>query len=140
MFAYLASTCDNLLSSANHLSYINNEIVGENGILSVKNPTFHFKVSALDNFEFHISSGIKPTMPVLWKPNEQDLIQYIHGNNNGLRIKRLSPDVILPTRCTSDSTGNDVSTSQPTTVPAHSTTAVPLGFAMAFSLSLKSDL
>ena len=125
IFAYMAPTCDPLLSSANHLSYVNNKIVGEKGNITISYPTFHFQISALNNFEFSISSGIKSGKPVLWKPNENDLVQRINGNNNSFRIKRLTPDSILPRRCTPNSMGYDVSTSEPTTIPPHSTATVP---------------
>ena len=140
LFAFYSPDCDNLMSSADHLNYSKNSILGNDGKIIVSFPTFQFVIKASNNFEFAISAGKQSNLPVLWTPQEQNMIQQIQNDDNTFQIKRLSPDSVLPRRSTKDSTGYDVSASQSTPIAPNSSVTIPLGFSMAFSTKLKCDL
>ena len=129
------------MSAVDHLSYMGNTIHGENGNIVVTYSTFDFSVHAEDNFKFTISPGKESTThPVLWEPTQDRLVNSVTSTKHLLKIKRLSPDSLLPQRATPDSSGYDVVSSQPTNIPAQSTITIPLGFAMQFDPTLKCEL
>ena len=57
IFVYYTKNSDLLMLAVDHLSYNQCKIIGKDGIIQVKFPTFHFNVRAIDNFECFVTPG-----------------------------------------------------------------------------------
>ena len=139
MHAYLTTTSDALLSSADHLSYNNCSITGHNGIIKISYPTFQFDVLGSENFEFNILPGKSSNKPVLWKPAPENQITEI-SSMDSVKIKRLHPDATLPQNATNLSSGYDVSSTSSLQVLPCTQVTVPFGFAMSIPAHLQCEL
>ena len=134
-----------LLSAADHLRYINCKIIGEQNKLHIHFPTFSITTHGSTGFEFPITAGKEINLPIEWTPLSTDLCDIIHlpspsSTNNIVHIKPMTPDCIIPYRATTDSTGYDVATPVPCSIPSHSIVRVPLGFAMSFPNNIQCQL
>ena len=138
-FCYYTPTTDSCMAANDHLSYAGNTLFGKNGTLHIAFPTFSFETLGRDHFEFDISPGKDSNLPILWEPNNHNVIRDFTFNNN-VSIKRLSPHTIIPRRSTNGSTGYDVASSIDISIPPASTVKVPLGFAIQVPSHLQCEL
>ena len=140
LFGYLTEKTPMLLFSAGEfIKYVGNTFTGANNTITIHFPTFNFRLSSNDHFEFDISPGSSTDLPISWSFETATLASHIQLSDH-IQILPVSDTYILPARATDGSAGYDVCSSEAVEIQPNTTVKIPLGYKMSYPSDLVCHL